>query len=245
MPVMIDELLANPSLVNVRAQELSWADLLFEYERALDDDLALLAGLNDDQVHFAPLAGEFSIAEALTHAATADRLFWSWHRLLAAGRRTEINPGELVAGAGTRTDLELTGLRNEIELSRALARAAISSLTEPCDLASTSPHPRFGELNAKGWVYFMCLHHGMHLRQCETVIDTPGFPPGTSKQSLPREVYLQPSDRKTWLEKKPEPGRKERDAGSRRRQAEKKQSGTKPARSRRVSPKNSPRPKKR
>jgi hypothetical protein len=46
---------------------------------------------------------------------------------------------------------------------------------------------------------FMALHHGMHLRQCEAVIDTPGFPRSADRQSLTADEYLQPRDRKPWL----------------------------------------------
>jgi hypothetical protein len=38
----------------------------------------------------------------------------------------------------------------------------------------------------------------MHRRQCEQVIDAPGFPHSTSLQTQPREAY-QPAERKTWL----------------------------------------------
>ncbi len=47
----------------------------------------------------------------------------------------------------------------------------------------------------------MALHRGMHRYQCESVIDTPGFPRSTSLQTQPREAY-QPSERKTWLKQK-------------------------------------------
>ncbi len=84
------------------------------------------------------------------------------------------------------------------EACRRLARNTIESRPDPADLAATAPHPYFGALNAKGWIYFMALHRGMHRRQCEQVIDAPGFPRSTSFQTQPREAY-QPAERKTWL----------------------------------------------
>ena len=196
MPLPLDELVATPELVNQRAQDLSWSDLLFEYDLALDDDMALLGGLSETQVHFKPAAKVFSIAEVLTHNCNSDQLFWSWLRLLANGRRSEINPKDLIGGDGAQSDRALDALNSLLEACRALARTMIDALPDPGDLASTAPHPYFGELNAKGWTYFMCLHHGMHLHQAEQVIDTPGFPPGDSLQSLPREEYLNITPRK-------------------------------------------------
>ena len=196
MPLPLDELVATPELVNQRAQDLSWSDLLFEYDLALDDDMALLGGLSEKQLHFKPTAQVFSIAEVLTHNCNSDQLFWNWLQLLANGRRSEINPKDLIGGGGAQNDRSLDALNSLIEACRALARTTIDALPDPGDLASTAPHPFFGELNAKGWLYFMCLHHGMHLRQAEQVIDTPSFPPGDSLQSLPRDEYLNITPRK-------------------------------------------------
>jgi DinB superfamily len=196
MPLPLDELVATPALVNERAQDLSWSDLLFEYELALDDDAALLGGLSEKQVHFKPAAKVFSIAEVLTHNCNSDQLFWNWLRLLANDRRPEIDPKDLIGGDGAQNDRSLDALNSLIEACRALARTTIDALPDPGDLTSTVPHPYFGALNAKGWIYFMCLHHGMHLRQAEQVIDTPGFPPGDSLQSLPRDEYLNITPRK-------------------------------------------------
>jgi hypothetical protein len=180
MPLPLDELVATPELVNQRAQDLSWTDLLFEYELALDDDVALLGGLSEKQLHFKPATEVFSIAEVLTHNCHNDQLVWNWVRLLANGRRSEINPKDLSGGDGAQNDRSLDALSSLIEACRALARTTIDLLPDPSDLTSTAPHPYFGKLNAKGWIYFMCLHHGMHLCQAEQVIDTPNFPPGDS-----------------------------------------------------------------
>ena len=93
-----------------------------------------------------------------------------------------------------------------------MARGTIELRPDPIDLQSTAPHPYFGELNAKGWVGLMHLHHGLHLRQCEAVIDTPGFPRGQSLQSLSRDEYLQPRDRKPWLAQEARGARKQQTA---------------------------------
>ena len=203
----LDELIADPPLVNQRAQELSWDDLLYQYELAIDDIQALLRGLSERQVHFKPSEKAFSIAETVTHNIFSDEMFWSWLKLLATRRGREIDPGTLISGDGARDDLALPALEALNESGRALARATIETLPEEPDLDATAPHPRFGALNAKGWIYFMCLHHGVHLRQCEQTIDTPGFPRSENLQSLSREEYLRPSDRKTWLEEKQTAGR--------------------------------------
>jgi len=199
MSLPLRELVDQPELVNQRAQPLDWDELLYEYERALDDDLALLAGLSEAQVHFKPDPAEFSIAEVLTHVAGSDRLFWRWVKLLSEDRRGEINSADLKSGEGADNAIGLEALRGEIEACRALARTAIDSLPERPALHSTSPHPYFGELNSKGWSYFMVLHHGIHLRQCERVIGAAGFPPAESVQRPAAEEYLQPRNRKTWL----------------------------------------------
>jgi hypothetical protein len=226
-----DELVANPALVNQRAQELEWGELLYGYEHALDDEAALLAGLSDGQLHFKPAPQSFSISEVITHALNSDRLFWRWVKLLAEGRRAEIDPATFAPGGGAQPDrpalpnavgqvsgAEITAL---IEAVRLMARGALELQPDPIDLQSTAPHPYFGELTAKGWGLFMALHHGMHLRQCEAVIDTPGFPRGQGLQSLSRDEYLQPRDRKPWLMQ---------DAGNRMQDARsKKQAAKKPA----------------
>jgi hypothetical protein len=199
MPLPLRELVDQPRLVNERAQSLDWDELLFEYERALDDDLAFLAGLSAAQVHFKPSPTDFSIGEVLTHAIDSDRLFWGWIKLLTEGRRAEINPADLIAGDGADNTVMPEVLRGEIEAGRALARMLIDQLPAAPDLTATSPHPYFGEMNGKGWIYFMLVHHGLHLRQCERVLDAPGFPPGESVQSLPVDEYLRPRNRKTWL----------------------------------------------
>lgn len=202
MPLPLDELVVNPRLVNERAQDVAWDELLYEYERALDDDVALLNGLTEDQLHFKPTAKVFSVTEVLTHGTGSDHLLWSWVRVLATNQRAAIDPAELIPGDGARNTLTLDQVRGEIEACRSLARETIEALSAqsaPIDLVATSPHPYFGELNAKGWIYFMTMHHGMHLRQCEAVIDTPGFPASNSRQSLTSDEYLQPRDRKTWL----------------------------------------------
>ena len=54
MSLPLDELVSHPELVNQRAQELDWEDLLFAYELALDDMQAWLRGLNEEQIHFKP-----------------------------------------------------------------------------------------------------------------------------------------------------------------------------------------------
>ena len=200
MTLPLRELVDQPRLVNERAQSLGWDELLFEYERALDDDLAFLAGLSAAQVHFKPSPTEYSIGEVLTHVIESDRLFWRWVGLLVDGRRAEIDPADLIPGGGADNALSPELLRGEIETGRGLARALIDRLPAAPDLAATAPHPYFGELNGKGWSYFMLLHHGLHLQQCERVLDAPGLPPAESVQSLPAEVYLQPRNRKTWLQ---------------------------------------------
>jgi hypothetical protein len=198
MTLPLDELVENPQWVNERAQACEWDDLLFEYEKALDDIQAWLRGLNDGQVRFKPEPRSFSIAEAVTHNIFSDEMFWNWAKLLAYGRGSEIDPKLLISGAGARNDLSLAALEALSEACRSLARSVMNALPEHCDLNSTVPHPHFGELNAKGWVYFMCVHHGLHLRQCERVIDFPSFPRSTGLQSQPRDVY-QSSARKVWL----------------------------------------------
>ncbi|CAG0932033.1 hypothetical protein TFLX_02425 [Thermoflexales bacterium] len=198
MPLPLDELVEQPSLVNQYAQEFDWEELLFEYELALDDIQAWLRGLNEEQIHFKPALQAFSIAEIITHNSSADELFWSWLSLLAQGRGAEIDPRLLLSGGGARHTASLPDLIAANEACRMLARNTIDNLPPASDLAATTPHPYFGALNAKGWLYFMCLHRGMHRYQCESVIDAPGFPRSVSVQTQPREVY-QPSERKTWL----------------------------------------------
>jgi hypothetical protein len=199
MPLPLDELVENPELVNERAQELEWAELLYEFEHALDDATALLVGLSDDQLRFKPAAKVFSIAEVLTHALHSDELFWSWIKLLMDGRRTEIDLAALIGGDGAQPERVGAEIATLIENMRLIARGTIELRPDPIDLRSTASHPYFGELNAKGWLMFMALHHGMHLRQCKAVLDTPDFPRGASNQSLTAEEYLQPRERKTWL----------------------------------------------
>ncbi|CAG0987229.1 hypothetical protein GPROT1_02713 [Gammaproteobacteria bacterium] len=232
MPLPLDELVENPELVNQSAQALEWAELLFEFEHALDDATALLLGLSDDQLRFKPAAKAFSIAEGLTHALHSDELFWSWIKLLMDGRRAEIDPAALIGGDGAQPDQAGTAIATLIENVHLIARGTIELRPDPIDLHSTAPHPYFGELNAKGWLMFMALHHGMHLRQCEAVIDAPGFPRGTSKQSLTAEEYLQPRERKTWL--KPDAGGKRQDAGSKKSAVKKKPAGAKKPAGKRV-----------
>ena len=198
MTLSLDELVAQPSSVNQRAQELDWEDLLFEYENALDDMHAWLRGLNDVQARFKPDAHVFSIAEVVTHNAFSDEMFWNWVKLLAQARAAEIDAKKIIDGDGARNDLLLAALEALLEACRTLARTVIETLPPTCDLASTVRHPKFGELNAKGWIYYMCLHHGLHLRQCAEVIDALDFPRSLSVQSQPREAY-QPSERKAWL----------------------------------------------
>ena len=198
MPLPLDELINHPELVNQRAQELDWEELLLEYELALDDIQAWLRGLNEEQVHFKPAEKIFSIAEIVTHNSFSDEMFWGWIALLAQGRGGEIDLATLISGDGARNTATLLDLAALGEACRALARHTIDSLPPTIDLAATTPHPYFGALNAKGWIYFMALHRGMHRYQCESVIDAPGFPRSASVQTQPREAY-QPSERKTWL----------------------------------------------
>jgi len=225
MTLPLDELVADPKLVNERAQDWEWAELLYEFEHALDDATALVVGLSDGQLQFKPAVKTFSIAECLTHTLHSDELFWSWIKLLMDGRRAEIDPAALIGGDGAQADQSGAAIATLIENVRLIARGTLELRPEPVDLHSTVPHPYFGELNAKGWLMFMALHHGMHLRQCEAVIDAPGFPRGTSKQSLTAEEYLQPRERKTWL--KEETGSKRQEAGSKKPTAKKKPAGQK------------------
>ena len=205
MSLPLDELIDQPELVNQRAQEFDWGELLFEYELALDDIRAWLRGLSDEQIHFKPGEKVFSIAEIITHNSFSDEMFWSWITLLVQGRSAAIDPQTLISGDGARNTSRLLDLEAQNEACRTLARTTIDSLPFTPELAATTPHPYFGALNAKGWIYFMALHRGMHRYQCESVIDTPGFPRSASRQTQPREAY-QPSQRKKWL--KPEPGKK-------------------------------------
>jgi hypothetical protein len=205
MALPLDELVAHPELVNQRAQLLDWEELLFEYELALDDIQAWLRGLNEEQIHFKPAEKVYAIAEIVTHNSFSDEMFWTWITLLAQGRGAEINPQTLIGGAGARHTATLIDLQALSEACHTLARHTIDSLPPTIDFAATTPHPYFGALNAKGWIYFMALHRGMHRYQCESVIDAPGFPRSAGVQTQPREAY-QPSERKTWLkvaEKKP------------------------------------------
>jgi hypothetical protein len=223
MTLPLDELVENPRLVNERAQSFDWEDLLLEYEKALDDVQAWLRGLHDEQARFKPAPNVFSIAEVVTHNAFSDELFWNWVKLLAYGRGSEIDAKQLISGAGARNDLLLAALGALSEACRTLARSVVDALPQLCDLHSTAPHPYFGKMNAKGWIYFMSVHHGMHLRQCEAVIDSPDFPRSQGMQSQPREVY-QSSARKVWLtsEIKSRPRTARTAAGSHRGPAERK-----------------------
>jgi hypothetical protein len=198
MPLPLDELVSSPLLVNQQAQDLAWDELLFEYDLAVDDIQAWLRGLNEAQIRFKPDERKYSIAEIVTHNCFHDELFLGWLALLALGRSAEIDSATLIGGDGARNTVALLDLEGLNEGCRTLARNTIEALPDPVDLAATAPHPYFGALNAKGWIYFMALHRGMHRRQCEQVIDAPGFPRGTSLQTQPREVY-QPAARKTWL----------------------------------------------
>lgn len=200
MALPLDELVSSPALVNRQAQDLAWDELLFEYELALDDIQAWLRGLNEEQIHFKPADRKFSIAEIVTHGCFSDEMFWGWLALLAQGRGAEIDPETLIGGSGARNDAALRVLESLNEACRTLARNTIDALPHPVDLAAAVPHPYFGALNAKGWIYFMALHRGMHRRQAEQVIDAPGFPRSVSLQTQPREAY-QPAARKTWLAK--------------------------------------------
>jgi len=198
MSLPLDELVNRPELVNQRAQSLEWEELLFEYELALDDIRAWLRGLNEEQIHFKPAERVYSIAEIVTHNSFADEMFWLWIALLVQGRSTEIDPAAFASGASAGNTATLLDLEALNEACRTLARHTIDSLPPTPDLAATAPHPDFGVLNAKGWIYFMALHRGLHRYQCESVIDAPGFPRSVSVQTQPREAY-QPSERKTWL----------------------------------------------
>jgi len=162
----------------------------------------------------------YSIAEIVTHNSFSDELFWSWVVLLAQGHGAEIDPETLIGGDGARNTAALLDLEAQNEACRTLARHTIDTLPPAPDLVASAPHPYFGALNAKGWIYFMALHRGMHRYQCEQVIDAPGFPSSVSMQTQLREAY-QPSERKTWL--KPETGRQQ----STKRKATKKQSASK------------------
>ena len=194
----LDELVNHPELVNQRAQTLDWNELLFEYELALDDIQAWLRGLNEEQVHFKPAEKVYSIAEIVTHNSFSDEMFWSWIALLVTGQGMEIDPRTLISGDGARNTVARLDLEALNEACRTLARRTIDSLPPAPDLAATTPHPYFGEMNAKGWVLFLAVHRGRHRYQCESVIDAPGFPHSPSVQTQPREAY-QPSGRKTWL----------------------------------------------
>jgi hypothetical protein len=207
MPLPLDELVNHPALINQRAQALDWGDLLFEYELALDDIQAWLRGLNEEQIHFKPADKVYSIAEIVTHNSFSDEMFWSWVALLVQGRGTEIDPATLISGDGARDAATLLDLEAKNEACRTLARHTIDSLPPQSDLDAKTPHPYFGELNAKGWIYFMAVHRGVHRYQCERVIDAPGFPRSTGVQTQPREAY-QPSERKTWLKKETRSGSK-------------------------------------
>src|SRR5512143_1729416 len=158
MPLPLDELINHPELVNQRAQELDWEELLFEYELALDDMQAWLRGLNEEQIHFKPAAKVFSIAEIVTHNAFSDEMFWSWVLLLVQGRGAEIDPATLISGDGARNTATLLDLEAQNEACRMLARHTIDSLSPASDLSMTTPHPYFGALNGKGWIYFMAVH---------------------------------------------------------------------------------------
>ena len=193
--------------------------MLFEYELTLDDMQAWLRGLNDEQIRFKPADRQFSIAEIVTHSCFGDEMFLGWLALLAQGRAAEIDPATLVSGDGASNDISRLDLEAMNEACRTLARNTIESRPDPADLAATAPHPYFGALNAKGWIYFMALHRAMHRRQCERVIDAPGFPHSTSLQAQPREVY-QPAERKTWLAQ--EAGSKMQEAGVKKHAAPKK-----------------------
>ena len=201
MSLPLDELVNHPELVNQRAQGLAWEELLFEYELALDDMQAWLRGLNEEQIHFKPARQVYSIAEIVTHNSFCDEMLWSWIALLVQGHGAAIDPQTLVSGDGARNTSTLLDLEALNEACRSQARATLDSLPSTPDLAATAPHPYFGFLNGKGWMYFMALHRGMHRYQCESVIDTPGFPRSASLQAQPREAY-QPSQRKTWLQQK-------------------------------------------
>jgi hypothetical protein len=221
MPLPLDELVSQPELVNHRAQLLDWEELLLEYELALDDIQAWLRGLNEEQIHFKPAEKIYAIAEIVTHNSFHDELFWGWVDRLAQGRGAEIDPRTLIGGAGARNAATLIDLAALNEACRTLARHTIDSLPPTVDLAATVPHPYFGALNAKGWIYFMALHRGMHRYQCEGVIDAPGFPRSASLQTQPREAY-QPSERKTWLNaagKKQRPDSKKKSTGTARKKA--------------------------
>ena len=226
MPLPLKELVTQPELVNQQAQALDWEELLFEYELALDDIQAWLRGLSDEQIRFKPAEKVYSIAEIVSHSSFSDEMFWSWLVLLAQGRAAEIDPESLIGGDGARNTVMLVDLEAQTEACRTLARHTIDALPPRPDLSATAPHPYFGALNAKGWIYFMALHRSMHRHQCESVIDAPSFPRSRSAQTQAREAY-QASDRKTWLKQGP-PSKQPR-AGRQARQSKRKAAGKRTA----------------
>ncbi len=228
MALPLDELVSSPASVNQQAQDLEWDELLFEYELMLDDMQVWLRGLNDEQLRFKPAGQQFSIAEIVTHSCFSDEMFLGWLALLAQGRAAEIDPATLISGDGARNDISRLDLEGANEACRTLARNTIDARPDPADLTATAPHPYFGALNAKGWIYFMALHRGLHRRQCEQVIDAPGFPRSASLQAQPREAY-QPAARKTWLEQKAEAGSKKQETGGKSGVAAKKRTAMKKA----------------
>jgi uncharacterized damage-inducible protein DinB len=79
----------------------------------------------------------------------------------------QVRPGGRMALADALANLQST--RATIESFRPRLEAAADLET------ATYPHPAFGELNAAQWLAFIGHHEARHLRQIESLLDTPEF----------------------------------------------------------------------
>jgi len=165
--------------------------------------LRMAQGLSNEQLHYCPAPGRWTVAECLEHIAIVEgRVLGFVQKLLetppdpskrsameggddamfagVAGRVTRFQAPEYVAPTGRWPDEQLL---KEFEGARQQTRDFAASTN--ADLRQHFyKHPVFGELDMYQWLLLIAAHCDRHRAQSEEVMASPGFPRARQANAL-------------------------------------------------------------
>jgi DinB superfamily len=140
----------------------------------LDELNTLVAGMSAEQESFRPYPDEWSSREVAGHIAMYSPSVRQLVLDLDAGR-----PGTYYRESGVPPERPVGDV--EIKDALAVAYRELGSLAEAFaerdpNSAATFPHPWFGELNAREWIFLLRVHAGDHLGQIRKNVEHPDYP---------------------------------------------------------------------
>jgi len=160
------------------AQRHSVEALRERVERQRAELFAQTVGVSQAQADFKPSPEQWSIGEVIHHVALMEE--WMAQVLIRLARGEGMAESEMPDEALERVQpthgLPFDDVCRQLVKARKQTFAAMDTLPAEPDLSVTRPHPWFGPLNVKEWIFLPAMHDGAHVRQIQRIKKSRGYP---------------------------------------------------------------------